>query len=257
MSREREPRRVRRHATIPLNFLEPPFSTLRRTDDEGEVRTSHYRGKPPVLVPARPSVPSSEPRGVGGGGRRSDPRSCRRGPVVLTKMCVRAVLEDTPRRQSPGTREACSSATTTFEAPLKAPNGAGEGHAVGSYEDPSCRRLAKYRPHRPRRTVAAVYGGWVRSASLRVTTAVGLVSTAVPSTDRAAFVQQHVVSGPFLAMLMAAVGAGDSFASFHPLACLRTEDYKRGTRETSWTRHPSSVSRRGRPLWGSGSPRPG
>jgi len=62
----------------------------------------------------------AHPEGVGGGGRVFEPRSVVRGPLVLTKMCVRAVLEDAPRRQAPGAREACSSATMTFKAALRA-----------------------------------------------------------------------------------------------------------------------------------------
>ena len=65
------------------------------------------------------------PRGGGGGSRRFDPRLVVRDPDVLTKTCIRALLEDAPRRQVLGPREACFSATTTIEAPLKAPQWCG------------------------------------------------------------------------------------------------------------------------------------
>jgi hypothetical protein len=95
----------------------PPFSTLRRTDDEGEVRTFLRPGGSLrfLCLPNRRRTRGGWGRGI----RRSGPRSFTGGPVVQSKVCVQAVLKALPYRQVPGSRKACSSATTAFEATLK------------------------------------------------------------------------------------------------------------------------------------------
>ena len=132
------------------------------------------------------------PRGGGGGSRRFAPRFVVRGPVVLTKMCVQAVMEDTPPPLGPRGPESMLFGYNDVQGGF-----AGSG---------SVRR-----PRQGRDNITGKHHEVPPASPAPLVKAYGRASSAVGTgkgTDHAALVREPAIKRVFLIDVGVAVGAG-------------------------------------------------